>query len=101
MVARGVRPNEFTFTFVLPACAGGRRDDEGRKIHEAIQSMGMESNSFVATALVDMYGKCGLIVAAGDVFDRMQQRGMPYVIIMRVPCRPLSKCKDQRYNMMQ
>ncbi|KAL0912092.1 hypothetical protein M5K25_018040 [Dendrobium thyrsiflorum] len=75
MFSRGVRPNEFTFTFVLPACAGLRSVDEGRRVHEEIGRMGMESNLFVATAIIDMYGKCGHIGSAREVFDRMPQRG--------------------------
>ncbi|KAG0464868.1 hypothetical protein HPP92_019032 [Vanilla planifolia] len=74
MLSHGVRPNEFTYTFVLPACAGARTIDDGRRIHEDIGRMNLESNLYVATALVDMYGKCGQIIAARDVFDRMPQR---------------------------
>ncbi|KAG6471050.1 hypothetical protein ZIOFF_072143 [Zingiber officinale] len=39
MLSLGVCPNEFTFTFVLPACAGARDADEGRRIHEDVLSM--------------------------------------------------------------
>ncbi|XP_020585606.1 pentatricopeptide repeat-containing protein At3g46790, chloroplastic-like [Phalaenopsis equestris] len=74
MVSRGVRPNEFTFTFVLPACAGLRSIDEGRRVHEDVERMGMESNLFVGTAIIDMYGKCRQIGPAREVFDRMPQR---------------------------
>ncbi|RWW67977.1 hypothetical protein BHE74_00024530 [Ensete ventricosum] len=59
MLARGVRPDEFTFTFVLPACADARSASEGRRVHGNVLSFGCGSNVFVATALVDMYGKCG------------------------------------------
>lgn len=71
----GIRPNEFTFTFVLPACAGARSAADGRKIHEDVVRWNCESNVFVGTALVDMYGKCGEIRSARQVFDRMPKRG--------------------------
>eukprot|EP00268_Persea_americana_P016162 TRINITY_DN17657_c1_g1_i4.p1 TRINITY_DN17657_c1_g1~~TRINITY_DN17657_c1_g1_i4.p1 ORF type:complete len:211 (+),score=22.55 TRINITY_DN17657_c1_g1_i4:81-713(+) len=71
----GVRPNEFTFTFVLPACAGARSVLDGRKVHDDVVRWNCESNVFVATALVDMYGKCGEIEAARQVFDKMPSKG--------------------------
>ncbi|XP_064967044.1 pentatricopeptide repeat-containing protein At4g18520, chloroplastic-like [Musa acuminata AAA Group] len=75
MLVRGVRPNEFTFTFVLPACAGARSASEGRSAHGNVLSFGCGSNVFVATALVDMYGKCGDVRVARKVFDGMPVRG--------------------------
>ncbi|XP_042449183.1 pentatricopeptide repeat-containing protein At2g33760-like [Zingiber officinale] len=79
ILSLGVCPNEFTFTFtfVLPACAGARDPDEGRRIHEDVLSFGCGSNIFVATALVDMYGKCGDVGLARRVFDGMPVRGAP------------------------
>ncbi|WOK91749.1 pentatricopeptide repeat-containing protein ELI1, chloroplastic-like [Canna indica] len=75
MLACGVRPNEFTFTFVLPACAGSRAADEGRRVHGDALGFGCGSNVYVATALVDMYGKCGDVSMARRVFDGMPARG--------------------------
>ncbi|XP_065045985.1 pentatricopeptide repeat-containing protein At2g13600-like [Musa acuminata AAA Group] len=75
MLVRGVRPNEFTFTFVLPACAGVRSASEGRRAHGNVLSFRCGSNVFVATALVDMYGKCGDVRVARKVFDGMPVRG--------------------------
>ncbi|CAL9096932.1 unnamed protein product [Musa acuminata var. zebrina] len=74
MLVCGVRPNEFTFTFVLPACPGARSASEGRRAHGNVLSFGCGSNVFVATALVDMYGKCGDVRVARKVFDGMPVR---------------------------
>ncbi|RWW31635.1 hypothetical protein GW17_00003723, partial [Ensete ventricosum] len=41
MLARGVRPDEFTFTFVLPACADARSASEGRRVHGNVLSFGV------------------------------------------------------------
>ncbi|KAH7675225.1 TPR-like protein [Dioscorea alata] len=76
MLARGATPNEFTFTFVLPACAAARAVLDGRRIHEHAVRFGFLSNVFVATAVVDMYGKCGEVRLARKVFDGMSQRGI-------------------------
>ncbi|XP_072954607.1 pentatricopeptide repeat-containing protein ELI1, chloroplastic-like [Typha angustifolia] len=70
-----VRPNAFTFTFVLSACAGAQAATDGRRIHGDVVRFGCEENVFVATALVDMYGKCGEIGSAEEMFDGMPERG--------------------------
>nr|XP_010908723.1 pentatricopeptide repeat-containing protein At3g46790, chloroplastic isoform X2 [Elaeis guineensis] len=75
MLARGLCPNAFTFTFVLPACAGALSAPDGRRVHKDSVRFGFDSNLFVATALVHMYSKCGEIGAAREVFDGMPQRG--------------------------
>ncbi|XP_058105842.1 pentatricopeptide repeat-containing protein At1g08070, chloroplastic-like [Magnolia sinica] len=75
MASCGVQPNEFTFTFVLPACAGARSVLDGRKVHDDVVRLNCESNVFVATAIIDMYGKCGEISLAREVFDKMPKRG--------------------------
>ncbi|XP_068669833.1 putative pentatricopeptide repeat-containing protein At3g13770, mitochondrial [Aristolochia californica] len=75
MTGSGVRPNEFTFTFVLPACAAARSVWHGRRIHEDVRRRSCERNVFVATALIDMYGKCGELGLAREVFDGMPERG--------------------------
>ncbi|ERM93554.1 hypothetical protein AMTR_s00004p00087070 [Amborella trichopoda] len=66
-------PNEFTFTFILPACAGSRSLFHGRSIHAQIILRNMDSNLFVATALIDMYGKCGDSLSSRQVFDELRQ----------------------------
>ncbi|KAM7522735.1 hypothetical protein LguiA_012637 [Lonicera macranthoides] len=75
MVEDGYKPNEFTFTFVLPACAGLKSVDSGRRVHDDVVSRGYESNVFVGTALVDMYVKCGELRLGRQVFDGMLERG--------------------------
>ncbi|XP_073009860.1 pentatricopeptide repeat-containing protein ELI1, chloroplastic-like [Typha latifolia] len=75
MISRSVWPNAFTFTFVLSACAGTQAAADGRRIHGDIVRFGCEENVFVATALVDMYGKCGEIGSAEEMFDGMPERG--------------------------
>ncbi|KAF3772415.1 Pentatricopeptide repeat-containing protein [Nymphaea thermarum] len=46
----------------------------GRLLHNYIELMGLGKSVFVATALIDMYNKCGKIDEARRVFDQMPQR---------------------------
>eukprot|EP01018_Ginkgo_biloba_P000442 Gb_36920 [translate_table: standard] len=71
MPRAGIQPNHFTFASVLPACSNLA---VLKDIHEEIVRSGFESDVFVASALVDMYAKCGNIEKARQVFDGMPQR---------------------------
>ncbi|XP_057833042.2 pentatricopeptide repeat-containing protein At1g11290, chloroplastic [Cryptomeria japonica] len=74
MQRTGVQPDQFTFASVLPACAKMGGLDQGINIHQSIKDRGISPDVVVATALVDMYAKCGSINKARELFDRMPQR---------------------------
>eukprot|EP01018_Ginkgo_biloba_P030298 Gb_17295 [translate_table: standard] len=74
MQQTGIQANNFTFPFVLKACAGLSALQEGREIHYHVISEGLESDVYVGAALIDMYCKCGSIENARQVFDKMCQR---------------------------
>ncbi|XP_058101054.1 pentatricopeptide repeat-containing protein CRR2, chloroplastic-like [Magnolia sinica] len=70
----GLKPDNFTFPFVLKACSALSAIREGRDIHEHVVQTGWESDVFVGAALVDMYAKCGCVNNAREVFDRISSR---------------------------
>jgi pentatricopeptide repeat protein len=70
----GISPDKFTFLFVLKACAHLSDLQEGKEIHHSILASGLDSDVFVATALVDMYAKCGDVETARQLFDKMPER---------------------------
>jgi pentatricopeptide repeat protein len=72
----GLEPNHFTFSSLLPACASLASLEVGVEIHEEIIRGGFDSNVSVASALVDMYAKCGSIEKARQVFDKMLERNV-------------------------
>ncbi|KAH8961063.1 hypothetical protein BDL97_05G031600 [Sphagnum fallax] len=74
MQKEGMRPDRFTFVPVLNACAGLRALEEGRRAHELIMQTGCEADVFVGSSLVDMYAKCGHMVDALRVFNKMPSR---------------------------
>ncbi|XP_057815637.2 pentatricopeptide repeat-containing protein At4g37170 [Cryptomeria japonica] len=73
MLLANVQPNRFTYPFVLKACAYTKSIDLGREIHEYAVDVGLDSDVFVGSALVDMYVKCGFLEDARDVFDKMPE----------------------------
>lgn len=74
MQRRNVRPSSVTFVSILNACAKLGALEDGRQLHAHITRCGLESQIFVATALLDMYYKCGSLEEARAVFERMPRR---------------------------
>ncbi|PIA50093.1 hypothetical protein AQUCO_01300672v1 [Aquilegia coerulea] len=74
MEEEGVEPDQFTFPRVLKACAGLGSIRLGEAIHRDIVRRGFATDGFVLNALVDMYAKCGDIVKARKVFNKIGVR---------------------------
>eukprot|EP01018_Ginkgo_biloba_P006709 Gb_15874 [translate_table: standard] len=70
----GVQSDNYTFPFVLKACASLSALREGVEIHYHIIRAGFQSDIYVGNALIDMYAKCGSIEHARKVFDQMSTR---------------------------
>ncbi|KAF5203834.1 Pentatricopeptide repeat-containing protein [Thalictrum thalictroides] len=68
MRAKLVKPNEITMVNVLSACAGLGTFELGKDVHRYICRNKLDINVIVATALVDMYSKCGSVNDACLVF---------------------------------
>ncbi|KAA8527699.1 hypothetical protein F0562_035432 [Nyssa sinensis] len=63
-----VKPDQITMVNVLSACAGLGSLELGREVHLYLGRNNLELNVILATALVDMYSKCGQIDDACLVF---------------------------------
>ncbi|XP_057859664.1 putative pentatricopeptide repeat-containing protein At1g68930 [Cryptomeria japonica] len=70
----GCKPNQSTFVSVLSACAGLQMIKFGKQVHNLIIKTRYEMHAIVGNALTDMYGKCGIIKDARNVFDKMPNR---------------------------
>ncbi|KAL0359004.1 UNVERIFIED_CONTAM: cytochrome [Sesamum angustifolium] len=67
-----VCPDKVTVASALSACAALGAIDQGKWVHSYLERSGMECDMVIRTALVDMYGKCGCVERAYEVF-----KGMP------------------------
>lgn len=63
------RPNRFTYSAALAASARLCSLRSGESIHARILKSGDPVDEFIATALVDMYGRCGEADAASAAFS--------------------------------
>ena len=64
-------PNSVTFVLVLSACASLLYLRFGRQVHGFIMKTAKEFDATLATALVDMYSKCGCWHLAFDAFKEL------------------------------
>ncbi|CAK8561686.1 unnamed protein product [Lathyrus sativus] len=68
-----VDPNGVTFCYLLRGCSSNRSFHEGEMLQSCVLKMGlMESNVFVANALVDFYSSRGCLVGARKCFEGMK-----------------------------
>ena len=76
MRKEGLSPDSFTFPFLLKACARLLDSKLGIKLHGLVVKAGCESDAFVNTSLVSLYGKCGFIDNAFKVFDDIPEKNV-------------------------
>ncbi|KAL4033428.1 hypothetical protein IC575_006515 [Cucumis melo] len=76
MQREGTPFSEFTISSVLCACAAKCALSECQLLHAFVIKAAMDLNVFVATALLDVYAKCGLMKDAVSVFESMPDRSV-------------------------
>ncbi|CAN6486767.1 unnamed protein product [Victoria cruziana] len=75
LLQRGYVPNNYTFPFVLKACALTMDLSFGSKIHGVVLKSGLHGpDAFIRTSLVSFYAACGFVELASQVFDENQDR---------------------------
>lgn len=67
--------NHVTLLCLLQACGSVAGLEKGKEIHSLLSRTGLESTDLcVASTLIDMYGKCGSMIDAQQVFDALPSR---------------------------
>ncbi|KAJ4969174.1 hypothetical protein NE237_015875 [Protea cynaroides] len=72
----GGRPNQFTFSCVINACAGCSSLLMGKQVHLSIFKLGLLMDVILSSSIVDMYAKCGDITAAAFAFKSMPEKNV-------------------------
>ncbi|KAG8363519.1 hypothetical protein BUALT_Bualt19G0030900 [Buddleja alternifolia] len=72
MLTENVEPNAFTLSAVLKSCTL----PAGKALHSHAHKFGFESDTYVRTALIDVYARGGDIVSARKLFDTMPERNL-------------------------
>ncbi|XP_020221554.1 pentatricopeptide repeat-containing protein At4g19191, mitochondrial [Cajanus cajan] len=76
MAHSGVHGNNLTYPLLLKACANLASIQHGTMLHGHVLKLGFQADTFVQTALLDMYSKCSHVSSARQVFDEMPQRSV-------------------------
>ncbi|KAJ4950796.1 hypothetical protein NE237_027628 [Protea cynaroides] len=73
------KPNESVLVSVLTACAHLGAPAQGLWVHSYVKRHHLDSNPILATALVDMYSKCGCVEPALLVFEGILNKDAGFV----------------------
>ncbi|KAL5142707.1 Pentatricopeptide repeat-containing protein [Glycine soja] len=76
MIRTDIRPNGATLATVLSACAALGSLGIGQEIEEYIFLSGLESEQQVQMSLIHMYSKCGSIMKAREVSERVTNKDL-------------------------
>nr|CAD1832081.1 unnamed protein product [Ananas comosus var. bracteatus] len=72
----GVDPNVATMVSTMSACANLGSLEHAKCLHAYAEKVGVERNAFVRKSLIDLYAKCGGIILATQVFNKMNERDL-------------------------
>ena len=64
-----VRPNNYSFTFLLQACSKGLGLYEGVQVHGHVLKLGFGEDVYVRNALIHLYSSCRRVESSKQVFD--------------------------------
>lgn len=70
----GMEPDEMTLVSVLAACGDLGDLNLERLIEEQVVEKGMGLNSYIGSALINMYGKSGELESARKIFNGMKMK---------------------------
>ncbi|XP_010249926.1 PREDICTED: pentatricopeptide repeat-containing protein At5g55740, chloroplastic [Nelumbo nucifera] len=76
MHENGYFPDNYVVPNALKACSALQLVKFGKGVHGYVIKMGFDCCVFVASSLVDMYGKCGVLEDARKVFNLMPERNV-------------------------
>ncbi|KAI3454723.1 hypothetical protein Pfo_011386 [Paulownia fortunei] len=76
MKRSGIRPNMFTLSSALKACAALGVQELGKQFHAKLIKMEIMMDPFVSVGLIDMYSKCHLMKDAVMVYQLMPEKDL-------------------------
>ncbi|XP_043723054.1 pentatricopeptide repeat-containing protein At3g14730 [Telopea speciosissima] len=74
MKLEGVAPDKYTLPCLIKACSDISEVVEVKKIHSGLFKIGLESNDFVSSALINFYLKFNFVQEAQQLFEELTER---------------------------
>ncbi|XP_042434966.1 pentatricopeptide repeat-containing protein At3g49170, chloroplastic-like isoform X3 [Zingiber officinale] len=94
MINGSVRPNHFTYSSILKACANLADSQVGQQIHARVIKSGLAFVNFVGNSLVSMYARFGRMEEAIRAFDSLYEKNV-------VSCNAIADGCAKNYNYEQ
>ncbi|XVE62773.1 hypothetical protein DITRI_Ditri06bG0146600 [Diplodiscus trichospermus] len=98
MIEERTKPNEITLLSLVVECGFVRALELGKQVHAYILRNRICVSLALATALVDMYGKCGEIGNAKAVFDTVKNKDVMTWTAM-IAAYAQAHCIDQAFDL--
>ncbi|MBA0832964.1 hypothetical protein Goarm_017313 [Gossypium armourianum] len=98
MIEERIKPNEITLLCLVVECGFVGALELGKQLHVYILRNGICLSLALATALVDMYGKCGEIRNARAVFDSVKDKDVMIWSAM-IAAYAQTHCIDQAFDL--
>ncbi|CAA2935391.1 pentatricopeptide repeat-containing At4g14820 [Olea europaea subsp. europaea] len=76
MKSSNVEPDERVFTAILSACARLRNLDAGKLVHGFISENDIVNNSYLQSALINLYSRCGAMDVAQSLYETFTQKNL-------------------------
>uniref|UniRef100_A0A2P2PHW1 Pentatricopeptide repeat-containing protein At3g49170ic n=1 Tax=Rhizophora mucronata TaxID=61149 RepID=A0A2P2PHW1_RHIMU len=76
MILGPVKPNHFTFSSILKACANLADTRMGQQVYSYAVKMGLASVNCVGNSLISLYAQCGDMEDARKAFDAMFEKNL-------------------------
>ncbi|OVA00726.1 Pentatricopeptide repeat [Macleaya cordata] len=76
MYFKGIMMDKVTFLSAIQACSHLGDLEKGKFFHNKLIIYGLEKDSYVDSALVNMYSKCGDLRMAGRIFNSLLERSV-------------------------
>ncbi|KAH7284209.1 hypothetical protein KP509_34G043400 [Ceratopteris richardii] len=73
MMEAGIKPDNYTYVGIVKASTSVGALDQGKWVYSLATEHGFESDEYVASALIDMYGKWHRLTDGSNVFKRVTQ----------------------------
>ncbi|KAL1806289.1 hypothetical protein ACET3Z_029357 [Daucus carota] len=74
MYSKCLEMDAVTFLSVIQACSNLGYLEKGKWIHHKLITTCLQDDTYINTALLDMYAKCGDLYMARSIFDTMSER---------------------------
>ncbi|KAJ0967166.1 hypothetical protein J5N97_024083 [Dioscorea zingiberensis] len=100
MLLADLTPDRVTFLAILQSCAEFECLGLGKQIHQLAIKRRFSKDKYVENALITMYGKCGCLASACDVFDKMMSRDLAPWNAMLFSCKNC-KCYDKAFDLFK